>query len=70
MHFLFLSGHHQVIKNFAIYYKMNCSFLLECCIGMEKENTRSQFYYLFQLGVVDPNLVDDESQRVMYSPNL
>ena len=29
MHYLFLSGQHKVIENFAICYKMNCSFLLE-----------------------------------------
>ena len=38
MHYLFLSGDHQVIENLVIHYKMNCLFLLECCFGMGKTN--------------------------------
>ena len=34
----FLSGHHQVIENFATRYKINYLFLIECCFGVEKRS--------------------------------
>ena len=52
MHYLFLSGHHQVIENFVICYKMNCLFLLECCFGMEKRSWDLNFNCLFRLGII------------------
>ena len=36
--FIVLSGHHQVIKSFVFHYKMNFSFLLNCCIGIESRS--------------------------------
>ena len=65
MQYRFLSGHHQVIENFVIRYKINCLFILWCCFGMEREKLRSQFNRLFWLGVVHlGDVVDNESQRL------
>ena len=65
MPYLFLSGHHQVIKNFVIHFVMNCSFHLDYCIGMEKKILKFQLNYLFWLGVVNlRSIVHNESQRL------
>ena len=60
MHYLFLSGDHQVIENLVIHYK-----ILECFFWHGKEKLRSQFNRLFQLGVVHlEDVVDNESQML------
>ena len=47
----FFNGHHQVIENFVIHYKMNCSSLLNCCIGMEKRRGYVNLIIYFNWGV-------------------
>ena len=62
MPYLFLSGHHQVLDNFVIHYKMNCLFLPKFALAWERDIDISIQFFILIGGCRLGDVVDNESQ--------